>query len=261
MRFRCYYALLFVMTLGLLSSCVSRKKIVYFQDIEKLAQNSSIAKPSLTIKPNDLLGIAVSAATLEAARPFNVITEARPTTEGTGMTTANNTQQLSYLVDSEGNINFPELGTIAVLGLTPKELREQLTERLTAYIKDPIVTIRLLNFSISVLGEVERPGTYSISDEKISITEALGMAGDLTIYGRRDNVLVIRENGDTKSYAYLDFRSSDLMDSEYYYLKQNDVIYVEPNNAQRQSAAFNRNAGVYVSIASLLLSVIVLITR
>src|SRR5690554_4038410 len=244
MRFRWYYAFLSVIALGLLSSCVSREKIVYFQDIEKLAEKTSMVKPSLTIKPNDLLGITVSAATLEAARPFNVIAESRPAIEGVGMST-NNTQQLGYLVDSDGNIHFPELGSIQVNGLTPKELNEQLTERLTDYIKDPIVNIRLLNFTVSVLGEVSRPGTYPVSGEKISITEAIGMAGDLTIYGKRDNVLVIRENGDTKSYAYLDFRSSDLMDSEYYYLKQNDVIYVEPNSAQRQAASFNRNATVY----------------
>lgn len=260
MRFRWYYAFLFVMALGLLSSCVSREKIVYFQDIEKLAEKTSMVKPSLTFKPNDLLGITVSAATLEAARPFNVIAESRPTIEGTGMTTTN-TQQMAYLVDSDGNINFPELGIIHVEGLTPKELNEHLTEKLSVYIKDPIVNIRILNFTVSILGEVGRPGSYPVSGEKISITEAIGLAGDLTIYGRRDNVLVIRENGETKSYAYLDFRSSDLMDSDYYYLKQNDVVYVEPNPAQRQSASFNRNAGVYISIASLLLSVIVLITR
>ncbi len=260
MRFRCYYALLFVMTLGLLSSCVSREKIVYFQDIEKLGQNSSMVKPSLTFKPNDLVSIVVSAATLEASRPFNLFMEARPLAGSSDFGT-NMIQQIGYLVDKDGNIDFPELGTINIAGLTPLELKTQLTEQLTAYIKDPIVTIRLLNFTISVLGEVLRPGTYPISNDKISITEAIGLAGDLTIYGRRDNVLVIRENGDTKSYAYLDFRSADLMDSEYYYLKQNDVIYVEPNTAQRQSASFNRNAGVYISIASLLLSVIVLITR
>ncbi len=260
MRFRCYYALLFVLTLGLFSSCVSRKKIVYFQDIEKLAQNSDMAKPSITIKPNDLLSITVSATDLESARPFNVIIEARPAVGGSSLMT-NNTQQPGYLVDSGGDIHFPVLGTLHVEGLTPKELNDNLTERLKSYIKDPIVNIRILNFTVSVLGEVSRPGTYTVEGEKISITEALGLAGDLTIYGRRDNVLVIRENGGKKTYSYLDFRGADLLDSDYYYLKQNDVIYVEPNGAQRQSSSFNRNSTVYISIASLLLSVLVLITR
>ncbi|QAA83008.1 polysaccharide export protein [Aequorivita sp. H23M31] len=260
MKFRSSHVLFLVMILSLFSSCVSREKIVYFQDIEKLAEKSSIAQPSLTFKSNDLIGIMVSASTLEAARPFNVIIEARPMP---GAFDYGNTQlqQVGYVVDPMGNINFPELGEIKVEGMTPKELNEYLTKELSDYIKDPIVNIRLLNFTVSVLGEVNRPGTYPVTGEKISITEAVGLAGDLSIYGKRNNVLVIRENGDSKSYAYLDFTSAELMNSEYYYLKQNDVVYVEPNNAQRQSAAFNRNAGVYVSIASLLLSVVVLITR
>ena len=260
MRFSCYNVLLLTLTLILLSSCVSREKIVYFNDIQNAGQNSDMVKPSLTFKPNDLLSITVSAATLESARPFNVFTEARPPAEGMNLI-VNNTQQLGYLVDSVGDIHFPELGTIHVEGLTPKELNDQLTEQLIDYIKDPIVNIRLLNFTVSVLGEVDRPGAYPVSGEKISIPEALGMAGDLTIYGRRDNILVVRENGDKKSYEYLDLRTADVMNSEYYYLKQNDVVYVEPNSAQRQGASFNRNSTVYISIASLILSVVVLITR
>ena len=260
MRFRCYYAFLFVMALGLLSSCVSREKIVYFQDIEKLAQNSAMVQSALTLKPNDLLSITVSAADLESVRAFNVIVESRPLV-GVNTPLSSNTQQPGYLVDTAGDIHFPVLGTIHVEGITSKELNEQLTEQLTVYIKDPIVNIRVLNFSVSVLGEVDRPGAYTIVGERVSIVEALGLAGDLTIYGRRDNVLVIRENEGTKSYAYLNFKSSDIMDSEYYYLKQNDVVYVEPNRAQRQSSSFDRNSTVYISIASLLLSVMVLIFR
>ena len=260
MRFRCYYAFLFVMALGLLSSCVSREKIVYFQDIEKLAQNSAMVQSALTLKPNDLLSITVSAADLESVRAFNVIVESRPLVGG-NTSLSSNTQQPGYLVDTAGDIHFPVLGTIHVEGITSKELNEQLTEQLTVYIKDPIVNIRVLNFSVSVLGEVARPGAYTIVGERVSIVEALGLAGGLTIYGRRDNVLVIRENEGTKSYAYLNFKSSDIMDSEYYYLKQNDVVYVEPNRAQRQSSSFDRNSTVYISIASLLLSVMVLIFR
>ena len=260
MRIRNYYVLLVILALVMLSSCVSREKIVYFQNIEKLGQNSSMAKPSLTIKANDLLGITVSAASLEAVRPFNVVAEARPPAGGVDYG-SNSTQQLGYLVDNDGNINFPELGIIHVEGLTPRELVILLTDKLTDYLKDPIVNVRMLNFNVSVLGEVQRPGTFQVTGEKISITEALGLAGDLTIYGRRDNVLVIRDNGGTKNYAYLDFRNADFLNSEYYYLKQNDVVYVEPNGAQRQAASFNRNSTVFISIASLILSVVVLITK
>ena len=260
MRSKCYYALLFIISVSILTSCVSRKDIVYFQDIEKLSQNSEMIQPSLTLKPNDLLSITVSAADLESVRPFNVVVESRPVEAGSSLF-VNNTQQLGYLVDSSGDIHFPVLGAIKVQGLTPKELNDKLTQLLTTYIKDPIVNIRLLNFTVSILGEVTRPGTYPISGERISITEAVGMAGDLTIFGRRDNVLVIRETDGKKTYAYLDFRSADLLNSEYYYLKQNDVVYVEPNKAQRQSSSFNRNSTVYISVASLLISVLVLIFR
>lgn len=260
MRLKCYYAFLFVLLLNMFSSCVSREKIVYFQDIEKMAQSTKMAQPSITFKPNDLLSITVSAANLESVRPFNVIIESRPV-DGAGIALSANSQQPGYLVDGEGNIHFPVLGTIHVEGLTSKELNDYLSAQLVVYVKDPIINIRVLNFTISILGEVARPGTYTVSGEKISISKALGLAGDLTIFGRRDNVLVIRENSDKKSYTYLDFRSSDLLDSEYYYLQQNDVVYVEPNNAQRQSASFNRNTTVYISIASLLLSVMVILFR
>lgn len=257
---KCYYAILFIISVSILSSCVSRKDIVYFQDIEKLKQDSDMIQPSLTIKPNDLLSITVSAADLESVRPFNVVVESRPAEAGASLF-VNNTQHLGYLVDSSGDIHFPVLGTIKAQGLTPKELNDKLTQLLTTYIKDPIVNIRLLNFTVSILGEVARPGTYPISGERISITEAVGMAGDLTIFGRRDNILVIRETDGKKTYAYLDFRSADLLNSEYYYLKQHDVVYVEPNKAQRQSSSFNRNSTVYISVASLLISVLVLIFR
>lgn len=246
--------------LTLLSSCVSREKIVYFQDIEKLSENSEVVVPSLALKPNDLLSITVSASDIESARPFNVIIESRPMVGSSDVFT-NSTQQPGYLVDSDGNINFPVLGSIKVEGLTPKELNAQLKSQLSAYLIDPIINIRILNFTVTILGEVERPGTYTISGEKISILEALGRAGDLSLYGKRDNVLVIRENKGKKTTAFLDFRSSDFMSSEYYYLQQNDVVYVEPNQAQRQSSSFNRNSTVYISIASLMLSVLVLIFR
>src|SRR5690554_4607008 len=255
-----YRVCLFLMVLCMFSSCVSRKEIVYFQDVEKLTQSQGNAIPVITLRPNDLLNITVSAADLEAARPFNVIVESRPIM-GNSDLVMNNTQQLGYLVDSAGDINFPVLGKIQVEGLTTKELNELLVQKLSTYLINPIVNIRLRNFTISVLGEVHRPGTFTVSGEKISLPEALGLAGDLTIYGKRDNVLVIRENGDKKEYAYLDFRSSDILDSEFYYLKQNDIVYVEPNQAQRQSSSFNRNTTVYISIASLLLSVLVIIFR
>lgn len=261
MKFKCLNVLLILVGVSLVTSCVSRKKIAYFQDIETLTSNSKIGE-SITLKPNDLLSITVSSDNLETSQPFNVLAIARPLVGGvSNMSLSSTTQEVGYLVDSEGDINFPVLGTIRAGGLTPRELRENLTEQIKEYIKDPIVNIRIMNFTVSVLGEVNRPGTYTVSGERIALPEALGLAGDLTIFGRRDNLLVVREKDGEKTYKYLDLSNSDVLNSEFYYLQQHDVIYVEPNRAQRQSSSFNRNSSIYVSVASLLISVLVLIFR
>ena len=146
-------------------------------------------------------------------------------------------------------------------GLNRQELAAKLKDQIAAYVQDPIVNVRIVNFEVSVLGEVNRPGTFDIRDEYLSLPKALGLAGDLTIYGQRNNVLVMREENGVKTHAYLDLTDASVINSPYYYLKQNDVVYVEPNGAQRQSASYNRNAGVYISIASVLISLIVLITK
>ena len=242
-------------------SCVSSKKIVYFQDLSEGQMLLDTIQKSSKIQPDDLLSIVVSAYDLNAVRPFNLISETRPTNEISGISTSNNNQQQAYLTAQDGTIDFPILGRIKVAGLTRTELSDLLSKRISEYVKDPIVSIRILNFKISLLGEVTRPGTYNFEGERLTLPAALGLAGDLTIYGRRDNVLVIRDNGKTKDYKYLDLRSADILNSEYYYLQQNDVVYVEPNSAQVQSSSFNRNSAVYISIASLLLSAMVIIFR
>lgn len=208
-----------------------------------------------------MLSIVVSAYDMNAVRPFNIISETRPSPETSGITFSNNSQQQPYLTAEDGTIDFPVLGRIKVAGLTRTELSEMLGKRISEYVKDPIVTIRILNFKVSMLGEFNRPGTYTFEGERLTLPAAMGLAGDLTIYGRRDNVLVIRDNGTSKEYKYLDLRSADVINSEYYYLQQNDVVYVEPNRAQVQGSAFNRNTGVYISVASLLLSVLVIIFK
>jgi polysaccharide export outer membrane protein len=166
-----------------------------------------------------------------------------------------------YLVDSEGLINFPELGRIKVEGMTRIDLAEDLQEQLLKYVDKPIVNVRIVNFQVSVLGEVNRPGTFTITDEYLTVSKALGLAGDMTIYGKRKNVLVVREEDGSKSHAYLDLTQAEVLNSPYYYLKQNDVVYVEPNRAQRQSSIYNRNASIYISIASVIVSLTVLFAR
>ena len=242
------------------SSCISGKKITYFQNMENLGQEVNAAKNSLEIKPNDLLTISVAAENLESVQPFNLPVISTPSALDPTRATGSPALQ-TYLVDSDGNIEFPVLGTVEVADLNRQELSEQLEEAITRYVQNPIVNVRIANFQVSVLGEVARPGTYTVPDEYLSLSKALGLAGDLTIYGKRDNVLVIRENEGKKTYEYLDLTDSKSLNSEYYYLQQNDVVYVEPNNAQKQSAAYNRNASVYISIASVLISLAILITN
>lgn len=241
-------------------SCVSPKKIIYFQDIKERQGLLDTIQNSFKIQPDDLLSIVVSAYDLDAVRPFNLISEARPSTNISGLSN-NNIQQQAYLTAQDGTINFPVLGQIKVAGMSRTELSEKLETLISEYVRDPIVTIRIINFKVSLLGEVAHPGTYNFEGERLSLPAALGLAGDMTIYGRRDNVLIIRDNGKTKEYKYLDMRDSNVLESDYYYLHQNDVIYVEQNRAQIQSSTFNRNTAVYVSIVSLLLSAMVIIFR
>ena len=249
-----------VLSLLVTSSCVSRKKMAYFQNMEELDAAIDASQTSLEIQPNDLLTITVSAANIEAVQPFNLPVTSAPRIGDPG-SVSGNMQLQSYLVDSDGNIEFPVLGTVHVAGLTRQQLVEKLKEMISKYVQNPIVNIKIINFQVTVLGEVARPGTFTVPDERISLSKALGLAGDLTIYGRRDNVLIIRETGDKEQYAYVDLTDSDLLNSPYYYLHQNDVVIVEPNSAQMQGASYNRNASVYISIASVLISLIVVIAR
>ncbi|WP_324721848.1 polysaccharide biosynthesis/export family protein [Salinimicrobium sp. HB62] len=253
------FLILAALSLLLTTSCVSRKKIAYFQDLPQLQAEVDLAKSNLEIQPNDLLTITVSAANLEAVQPFNLPVTSAPRIGDMGV--QGNMQLQSYLIDSDGNIEFPVLGTVHVAGLTRQELIEKLKTEISEYVHNPIVNIKIVNFQITILGEVSRPGTFTVPDERISLPKALGLAGDLTIYGQRDNVLVMRETGGKTTYKYIDLTGSDFINSPYYYLQQNDVIYVEPNKAQRQGASYNRNASVYISIASVLISLIVVIFR
>jgi polysaccharide export outer membrane protein len=200
---------------------------------------------------------------LAAAQPFNLpVIGVRAGQDMEATMRVNGQPQLQpYLVDSEGFINFPELGRIKVEGMTRIDLAEDLQEQLSKYVDKPIVNVRIVNFQVSVLGEVNRPGTFTVTDEYLTVSKALGLAGDMTIYGKRKNVLVVREEDGSKSHAYLDLTQAEVLNSPYYYLKQNDVVYVEPNRAQRQSSIYNRNASIYISIASVIVSLTVLFAR
>ena len=172
------------------------------------------------------------------------------------------TPQVDYLVDQDGMIDFPVIGKIKIEGLSPDELRLLLRDELSEYLKDPIINIRLRNFTITVLGQVARPGTYPINGEQITILEGLGLAGDLTLRGKRENVLVIRDFNGTKVYNRLDLTSKNLVKSPVYYLTQNDVVYVEPNNTGIRETSVGPSTSITITIISMLVtSTALIITR
>ena len=247
------------LALVLFSSCASKKNVLLFQDIEEYQSSADTTKSDILIKANDLLSIVVSTADRKSAAPFNLPVLASFNSD---VTAVNSQQRLqTYLVDANGEIQFPVLGTINLEGKTTIEATVYLKSVLGKYIKDPIVNLRITNFKVSVLGEVRSPGTYIINDERVTILEALSRAGDMTIFGKRSDVLVIREVAGVKTYKKLDLTSKDVLSSPYYFLQQNDVVVVSPNGAQVQSSASNRNAGLYVSVAGVIITVISILTR
>lgn len=231
--------------------------MIYFQDQDQISEDIAYHQnESLEIKPGDLLTIRVTASEQEAAQPFNLVKAVISTDRING-----SVQLESYMVSQKGEIDFPVIGRVKVEGLTAFELSDKIKESISEYVKDAIVNVRILNFKVSVLGEVKSPGTFTIEDDHLSLAQALGLAGDLTIYGRRDNILVMREVDGKKVTARLDLTDSRIVSSPFYSLKQNDVIYVEPKVAKVQSASTLGVASRYLSIASLVTSLVILITK
>lgn len=237
-------------------SCTSTKKIAYFQGADEKTIQEQARYYQVRIMPNDNLHITVSSINPEAVRIFNSI--------NTEVTTNLNSESLNimgYIVDNDGNINFPVLGTVHLGGLTKAEAIDTLKNRISEYVIDPTVNIRFLNYKVTVLGEVARPGTFTVKDERITIPEALGLAGDMTIYGKRDNVLVYRDVDGKQTFHRIDMTSPDVFASEYFHLRQNDVVYVQPNKAKSGSSAYNQNLSLGISAVSLLVTIITLLTR
>lgn len=251
------YNQLFIFFIAMLFvACVSPKKMVYFQNIEGVETNETIVNYEPKIQVGDLLNINVSAIDGEAAMPFNLYE-----TPIIGSTVAN-VKPLTYLVNADGEINFPVLGAVKVEGLSTKILAANLTNTLIeGYLKSPIVNVRLTNFKVTVLGEVKVPGSYAVPNERISIIEAIGLAGDLTIQGRRSTVLLIREQEGERKFVTIDLTNKKLFNSPYYYLAQNDVIYIEPNKTKLNSSVVGSNTGVILSSVSILITLITLLTR
>ncbi|MDR0748421.1 MAG: polysaccharide biosynthesis/export family protein [Tannerellaceae bacterium] len=246
---------------GLLLSCGSPRNVVYLQDVEPLKQQT-IGRPyEMIIHQDDLLAIMVNSKDPELALPFNM----PMVSYQLGSLSAPQQRVLGYLVDKEGNIDFPILGKLAVAGLSRMQLTALIKNRLIDedLIKDPVITVQFLNFKISVMGEVARPGSFTINSDRVTLLEALSMAGDLTIYGKRDRVAVIRETNGKRTVLFHDLRSADIFESPCYYLQQNDIVYVEPNKARAGQSEINQNnsVSVWLSAVSILASVAALIVN
>ncbi|MNK52413.1 Polysaccharide biosynthesis/export protein [compost metagenome] len=248
---------LFLSVLIMFSSCGSRRNMVYLQP-DSTQINTLYEQYVPKIQINDILTVVVTAADPKVTAPFNPVSS---------MTTSNMTQQVdmalrpTYTVDNHGDITLPMLGKVNVIGLTRVKAIEKIRNELSQYIKDPGVNINFNNFRISVLGEVARPGSFITPTERITVLEALGMAGDLTIRGVRENIMVIREIDGQKNIHRLDLTQQNALNSPYYYLAQNDVVYVEPNKAQINNSKLGANTNIIISIASLLITVISVLTR
>lgn len=249
-----FFLFLPVLAVCLLSSCGSAKDVTYFKNREALDQAVKGYLVDARIMPKDVLTITVSTTTPEAAKQFNLVT---PTSQ---------TQLQTYLVDNEGKINFPVIGELKVGGLTKTETEKLISDKIALYLtesQNPVVTVRMSSFSISVLGEVNHPGTFTLEREKINVLEALSRAGDMTIYGVRNNVTLIREDSEgVKTYHTLDLNDANIVNSPYYYLQQNDILYVEPNKIKAQNSTIGSMTslwlsatGVLVSVATLLVSI------
>ncbi|ALJ00985.1 sugar transporter [Rufibacter tibetensis] len=247
--------LLAILLLPFLFSCVNSRKATYFNDLGDNASFATIEIPEPIIQQNDLLSITVSSLNPEASRIFNLPnqSEVRSSTP-----TGDVMEPAGYLVDKDGMIRFLMLGAVKAEGLTKSQLQNNLRNALLSrkLLVDPVVEVRFLNFRVTVLGEVTRPTVITVPGEKISLLEALGLAGDVTIYGKRDNVLVIREEAGKRITTRVNLNSNEIFTSPYYYLRSNDIVYIEPNKA-RVAGATRLNQLLPALISALSVVVIV----
>lgn len=249
----------------LLTACQSYKKVPYFQNVEVVNEVEQQEKLyDAKIMPKDLLTIVVSCTSPELAIPFNLTVASNA---GIAVSTSSyvTTQPVlqPYLVDNEGNTNFPVLGELKLGGLTKREAEQLIIDKLKPYMKEtPIVTVRMVNYKISVIGEVTRPGTFTISNEKVNLLEALAMAGDMTVYGLRDNVKLIREDANGKQQIVtLDLNKAETILSPYYWLQQNDIVYVTPNKAKARNSDVGNSTSLWFSATSILVSIVSLLVN
>lgn len=270
-------SIILILSMFLFTSCgiferVDKKtdednELHYMKNIEQIAINESRSNRLSILQPGDELLILVSAIDLDVARPFNQnyssseILRDGSLPSGNVIAQRNSVSAPTYRVNSDGWIDFPVLGRIDVQGKTIDQLSEHLREEIRHYIKDPSVNIRQTNYKISVLGEVRNPGKFVVPEGRITLLEALSMAGDMTIFGKREEILVIRDNDGSIDQVRLDLTDAEFINSPYYYMKQGDVIYVLPNKTQERLSKRDPNNSIYISIASILVTILALVIR
>ncbi len=247
----------------LLDACSSAKQVAYFQNIDSTSLTASKGLYDARIMPKDLLTITVVTSDPSTSKPFNLSIQNTLGTDGRlGSTTGS---LLQYLVNNDGDIDFPVVGTVHVAGLTKDQCEDLIKSKVKPYLaesENPVVTVSMSSYRVTVAGEVTSPKVVPVSTEKMSVLEALAQAGDLTIYGRRDNVLLIRENADGQKEAHrLNLNDANIINSPYYYVQQNDYIYVEPNSMKAKNSAIGQSTTLWFSFVSILTSVAALVVN
>ena len=247
---------LFILAI-LMASCVSTKNVTYFQNKDQIDASLSKQLYDAKIMPKDILQIQVFSMTPEASDPFNLL---KGTTAASSTTSSTNQNSVyNYLVGNDGTIVMPIIGTVKVGGLGKNEAEEMIKGKIQPYLAESenvVVHVRMMNYKYAILGGVKSPGLYTTQNEKVSILEAIAQAGDLTTFAYRDRIFLIRENSEgQKEYHQLNLNDANIISSPYYYLQQNDVIYVEPRKAEARNAFISANTTIWFSLASSLMSI------
>lgn len=246
--------------------CKSKADLNYMQDIEALSTEVSLKNSQSTIQVGDELSVVVSARDLDVVRPFNqnyssgqVVQPENPGGNVSARPISESTPR--YIVDNDGIINFPVIGNVSTVGLTTSELRSELERKISRYVLNPTVQVKYVNYKVVVLGEVNKPGTYYVPDGNATILSALGLAGDLTMYGRRNDVLIVRNINGEITKTRIDLTRADFINSPYYTLRQNDVLYVSANETKQKTSQLDPNAGIYISVASIAVTILALLFK
>lgn len=260
-----FYSILAAVAVLAVTSCSTPKNVAYIQNSDSIDYAKSEFLYDARIMPKDILTITVNTVNPEASAPFNLVVSTALNTSGEGRSIGSQRALQTYLVDNNGCIDFPVVGKLQVGGLTKSMCEKLIHDKIQRYMnaeENPIVTVRMSNYKISVIGEVNRPGMFTVGNEKINIFEALAQAGDLSIYGVRDRVKLIRENAKGRKEIHtINLNDANIVNSPYYYLQQNDVVYVEPNQVKARNSAIGTSTTIWISVTGALVSLASLIVN